>query len=300
MATAQKFAACRYCTFAANRKTELWHHYQLSHWHSKHGVPCLVDVRCPHRFKSFASFKSHVSRIHVVDNRQCHYINCNMCMKSLQGIEAFFSHLRQHVSLHEFVDCPFDGCKFRSNISSTFRSHISRVHSCKDIKLLKAIHISIAGSSSGSNSEMFGSNEDSAIPLETDEIEDEIVLPAELVNMVCDKEKIVHLIAGLCLRMQVQFNVPTSAVDEILSTLNRISCFSTSNLCQKLKVELRNIGISESSLLSPIEELVKDENIFSKCTSNSSDYFRGVGVLGTHKRRMSLQIQIPIRSSNRI
>ena len=287
MATAQKFAACRYCTFTANRKTELWRHYQLSHCHSKHGVPCLVDGRCPHRFKSFASFKSHVSRIHVADYQPCLNINCNMCMKSVQGIEAFFSHLRQHVSLHEFVDCPFDGCMFRSNVSTTFRSHISRVHSCKDVKLLKATHISTAGSSSGSNSQMVGSDNDSAIPLETDEIEDGMVLPTESVNMVYDEEKIVHLIAGLCLRMQVIFNVPISAVDEVLSALNRISYFSTLNLCQKLKVALQNVGISENSLLSPIEELVKDENIFSKCTSNSSDYFCGVGVLGTHKRRMS-------------
>jgi len=98
---------CRYCSFSNVKRLVLWQHCKLCHAHHGPEVPCLAQDGCPHRFKSYTSFKSHYSRIHNKDaDKECAdgcKIQCIKCNMIVVGLETFLTHLRRHVSSHEYV-----------------------------------------------------------------------------------------------------------------------------------------------------------------------------------------------------
>ena len=280
---------CRYCSFSNVKRLVLWQHYKLCHAHHGPEVPCLSQDGCPNRFKSYTSFKSHYSRIHRKDaDEECAdrcKLQCMKCNMILVGLEMFLKHLRRHISLHEYVSCPYEGCSFGSNVATTFRSHMSRSH-CKDVALLKS-HLRLVPSCSMEN--MTGEREqvDSEPPsgLPDDFVEDSV-------DAVSDdddaQEKIVHSIAALCLRMQCVFNIPSASVDEILKCLNTISSFDSLHLCGKIEQAVLGLGYNDSQLVARLRSTVMEENMVVNCTRKSSDVSSTVqGVLSTNDRRMT-------------
>jgi hypothetical protein len=70
--------------------------------------------------------------------------------------------------------------------------------------------------------------------------------------------------------MQVVCNIP---VDEILCSLNMISSYSASHPSRKIKSALEPAGFNENGLVSSVEQMIIDGDIFAKCTSKGSDRY---------------------------
>ena len=280
---------CRYCSFSNVKRLVLWQHCKLCHAHHGPEVPCLAQDGCPHRFKSYTSFKSHYSRIHNKDaDKECAdgcKIQCIKCNMIVVGLETFLTHLRRHVSSHEYVSCPYEGCSFGSNVATTFRSHMSRMH-CKDVALLKS-HLCLVPSCSMENTTGEHEQVDSEPPsgLHDDFVEDIVEAISDDGDM---QEKIVHSIAALCLRMQCVFNIPSASVDEILKCLTTISSFDSLHLCGKIQQAVLGLGYNDSQLVARLKTTVMEENTVVNCTRKSSDVSSTVqGMLSTNDRRMT-------------
>lgn len=131
---------CRYCQFTTEKKVHLWNHYKVTHGRLKQGIPCFHDSVCPHKFASLAALKTHTSRVHE-PKLLCKQIACSVCKLMFQSLNPYWSHLRKHVSQHEYVACPYNACDFGSEISSTFRSHLSRVHAAATWTDIKGVYL---------------------------------------------------------------------------------------------------------------------------------------------------------------
>jgi len=269
--------------FSNVKRLVLWQHYKLCHAHHGPEVPCLAQDGCPHRFKSYTSFKSHYSRIHNKDaDKECadgckiQCIKCNMMDQKRSW------HTLGDVSSHS---CRYEGCSFGSNVATTFRSHMSRTH-CKDVALLKS-HLRLVPSCSTENTTGEHEQVDSEPPsgLHDDFVEDIVEAISDDDDM---QEKTVHTIAALCLRMQCVFNIPFASVDEILKCLTTISSFDSLHLCGKIQQAVLGLGYNDSQLVARLKTTIMKRNIVVNCTRKSSNVSSTVqGVLSTNDRRMT-------------
>lgn len=51
-----------------------------------------------------------------------------MIFKDLCQPSQFLTHIRNHLKKHDTVKCPFKDCELKTNVLSTFSSHITRKH----------------------------------------------------------------------------------------------------------------------------------------------------------------------------
>jgi len=280
---------CRYCSFTNVKRLVLWHHYKLCHAHHGQMVPCLAQDSCPQRFKSYTSFKSHCSRTHTDDAADAHMERCEMqcskCSMKLVGLETYLSHLRRHVSSQEYVNCPYEGCNFGSNVATTFRSHMSRLH-CKEVSLIKSNLRSIVSSCSMDTSESQQIDCDADSVCHGDDFSAEDAVRVFQENHM--EEKIVHSVAALCLRMQSVFNIPSASIDDILKCLHTITSFDSFHLCHKIEEAVLGLGYNDSQLITLVRNIVMEESTFIKCIGKSQEVCNAVqGILCTNDRRMS-------------
>lgn len=281
---------CKYCSFTNAKRLVLWHHYKLCHAHHVQGVPCIAKDACPQRFKSYASFRSHCSRTHNNEDaaavERCE-LQCSRCKVIVVELESYLAHLRKHVCSHEYVECPYEGCSFGSNVSTTFRSHLSRSH-CKNASLIKS-HLLLVQPSCNNESTIREHEqlEESVSGLDSDEFLEDTSLMAESVDDDAE-QKVLHSAASLCLTMQCVFNIPSTTVDEILKSLNTINTFDGVQLCHKIEDAIQELGYNDSQLVAVIKKNVLEQNIFVKCTGKSTDVCSSVqGMLSTNDRRMT-------------
>jgi len=192
-----------------------------------------------------------------------------------------------HVCSHEYVECPYTGCSFGSNVPTTFRSHLSRSH-CKNASLIKS-HLLVAEPSCN-NESTIGEHEqleESVSGLDGDEFLEDTSLIAESVEDDAE-QKVLHSAESLCLTMQCVFNIPSTTVDEILNSLNTINTFDGVQLCHKIEDAIQELGYNDSQLVASIKKIVLEQNVLVKCTGKSTDVCSSVqGMLSTNDRRMT-------------
>lgn len=111
-------------------------HYKLDHIHNQHmpSWPFVIET-CSMKFQNYASLRGHLTRCHSVISKMSEnlVLVCDNCNGSIHDLSSYLKHLRNHVSNNETVKCPILGSasspwSFTSNVSSTFRSHLSRCH----------------------------------------------------------------------------------------------------------------------------------------------------------------------------
>lgn len=106
--------------------------------------PCAHDD-CSRSFKSYAGFKTHLYRDHVVRHKStqflvsqsthttilsCASFACNvpLCNRASGNMRDLIQHVKGHIEQGVCMDCPFAGCSKKFNKKSTFSSHMSRKH----------------------------------------------------------------------------------------------------------------------------------------------------------------------------
>ncbi|KAK0150746.1 hypothetical protein N1851_008152 [Merluccius polli] len=181
------------CKFETPRKTELLKHYRLRHVHSGHFLPCLY-WECYCSFKTWASFKSHMSRSHssheTVKANDFLSFKCPCCTSSTISTEReYFEHIGRHLKKQETVT----------------RKHTP--HSLDDFKA-ELLHRYV----NPVNAEDDPADEED---FERGEVYDEEM--KELPNLI--EANLAHLF----LKLQSIFNVPNRCIDEVVEELNFIS-----------------------------------------------------------------------------
>ena len=204
---------CRWCRYASEKRFSLWKHYSLEHSQAIGGVPCCFDD-CPQTFNLYATLKSHVSKCHRNTKKRARdnaRFSCNHCESIQPTFGDFMTHIRKHTSNNERIECPFRDCDYKTNVGSTFRSHLSRWHSSCCADDLKAEICGRNKNVVGGEELMYDESdevENDADDLDDEDFRDEVT-EGESNDLDC---KILHNLALFFLQLQVVSGVPVSAI----------------------------------------------------------------------------------------
>jgi len=127
---------CKYCSFICLKRSRLLHHYNVRHFQQGRSTefPYLYND-CPMTFARIGSLKAHISKNH--DNRAASVgvtLKCIAWHELCYNLPHMLKHLRRHTTMKELVSCPFQECKFKSNVTTTFSAHLTKKHRNDDVK----------------------------------------------------------------------------------------------------------------------------------------------------------------------
>ena len=275
---------CKICFASKLSRKSLWLHVKSKHAvHApKKLLPCLFN-NCVFSFASLSSLTSHLSRCHPCDDKQqmkAHKLQCLHCNAICFTIHSFMTHLRVHVRRSETVVCPVAGCPFKSNVLGTFWSHYSRKHSFLTYKSIRD-EIRCKSVADTATADASTVNIDDDVQNETCVSDPDLDMDAGPAERDCTEQSTMndleHELALFFLKLETVYGISRSAIQAIISDLNRMNQMSVSFLRGKL-VSLLNSHSCSDSLSTEVFDLLKDGLPFAKVSGAQS-------LLSTYWRR---------------
>ncbi len=267
---------CKYCaTFVHCDPMEMFRHYMVDHSHISDGYQCAYPM-CYQRFKTKQAFRNHLETFHSSNAGMI--FRCSMCSDKFVHKQSLMKHLHAHVNNDEKTQCPY--CTYSTNISSTYRSHLARKHDansevCAEFQIVSAqSQESIRDPQGNPTSSTVNTvdNEHDDMETDSDHVES---------SPIIDDDKIEHMIATLFLKMQVQFYIPITSIEQIIETLNCIFSVERDNWLHNIKSALEKKNLPDG-MIDTVMEIVADEihsTLFDSTqpgASLSSDYRRNL------------------------
>lgn len=202
-----------------SKRYELLRHYKLAHGHfgQRHPYPCTY-FECPCSFKTWNALKTHLSKSHVSPkSAEVEIYTCSLCPGSaIPSNREYFAHIYNHLKRFETVTCMYQNCSYQSNIYASFKSHKSRKHSTCTVNDLKVgvvtngnVHEDNSPEECCPDDPETGSDLDSQELIEADKNE----------NL---EDAVIHKLASVLLKLEINSHVPTSAIDVLLEDLHFI------------------------------------------------------------------------------
>lgn len=214
---------CVLCEHTTASLVSYVNHYKLHK--SVHNVkfPCGVPG-CYRTFKTYSTFKSHVSSEHshysraVRVSRSVQYIGnvhleCRFsnCQKKCENISDLFAHLRSHIQEGEEINCPFPDCSAKYRVISSFSSHVSRYHRNIDAKVFDNTN-TIIGEHAENVNEVVPANPDDVCLENTVNNNDSII----------KEDAYLRSVALFYLKLQAKYHIPQSTIQKVTSDLTDI------------------------------------------------------------------------------
>ena len=220
--------------------------------------PCK-HTDCNRRFKTYSSFKSHCSRDHSRSKQFQSQLSsdgisllCNVstCTLNCANLQNLLSHLREHLSNNEDIQCPFSGCCKIFVKKSSFSSHLSRCHKNYSVSQVASTFIpAVPFADEG----VFNGDVAADSYEECDDDSDSEV-SSDLVEV--DKGEFVNSLALFYLKLQAKYILPASTIQTIIDETQVIHNLSQSFLSRKL----RNILTAHDLSKKVVDEI--DQELF--------------------------------------
>ena len=264
------------CKFKARNHKVYVKHLQF-HDSFLHKVMCQLKG-CQREFSNVSMLKTHIKTCHrqprtsTVSLRQNQLIEELAHLRCLQTecgrqtvstLADLKKHLKCHTDKRDMVFCPFAGCSYETNVSGSFKSHLSRKHPLQQVQGLKSEIVSEASrgviEDVTANSEVAGkTTEDHFDELieQSDEDEDSLDL---IDDALLDEENFVKSLSIVFNNWMNVAGIPYSTVNLIVSEV-----FKSYQMGADLtKHHIRNIlisqGFDEKQVQDIIENVGKDD-----------------------------------------
>nr|XP_046269580.1 uncharacterized protein LOC124072313 isoform X1 [Scatophagus argus] len=250
---------CKECSVELASRYLLLQHFRQIHGHLRgnYRYPCPY-TDCPCTFNIWSKLLNHTYKSHARQltpkpleayTFQCHVCSC----RELATERDFFQHLNGHLRHNETVPCVFLGCRFKTNIYSTFNTHRNRKHKQY---LLKDFQANVISTSTNFN--------------QLDNSADWLTEPRDTERTLsCDDAAELHLpnfieekVACILLKLENIVHVPKVVIDEVLSELHYILC------TQSLPLTKATVSDVFQSRNLQVEDSVVDELSTVICKSN--------------------------------
>ncbi|KAK0131259.1 Sterile alpha motif domain-containing protein 3 [Merluccius polli] len=245
---------CKHCAFSSSAKSGLLRHYRLQHWTFSRGNSLLcIHTDCPCSFKTWNSLRTHLSRCHAavaapVAVGVAYSFLCKVCSNPFSTEKDFFLHVGYHLRSLETVECPFEGCTFKTNIYGTFQTHRSRKHnphSFSDFKVEILRKHQISREPCGSELDAEFCEESNTADSESDVQEDDTSAIEGTIGALLLKLESIYNVSGKCidnLVEELQFICGSASVPNIrkivVSTLKKNNCSYDETVISELVGEL--------------------------------------------------------------
>ena len=233
------------------------------------------------KYEHYSSMKAHVSKAHRTGNQIYGDCNCKCPMTGCQflttSFATFMTHLRKHVRNNEMVTCPYKQCLHKTNVASTFRAHISKVHKeagGSDLKEeVMQNEVDVINECTESNFQNIAVDDDG-----DDDGDYHVEKEGETAT---NDDNVLNTLALFFLQMQVKYNIPAYAVQKLVDGIAEIDAL-TRPLLEKRVTEIlqENKAAGDVSNAGEIVETLFNELPFLKYTQKK-------GELSSHKRRQT-------------
>lgn len=261
---------CKLCSTVVPGKSDILKHYRLHHgtFGHSHALPC-IHVDCPCSFKSWSSFRSHLSRYHP--EAKSHNspqvslsFTCPLCQNpGFPNEKDFFEHIGHHLKNNETVKCVFIECDHQTNVYGTFATHKHRKHTPHTSQDFKP------GIIRGLPEEALDCE-----AFEEDEIRNDANHEASSTNAHCEEEDgsnvVVEYIASLLLKLESVHNVSVRCIDELVDDLHFIANSAPISSVKSIIVShlmKNNQTIDDTVVTSLVEELCNSNPLSAALSS---------------------------------
>lgn len=193
---------------------------------------------CNKTFKVLASYTAHKSRIHACTDQTdalLHNLRCPYCNYTCFKASKLLMHFHEHISLGTNIECPFLGCSKHFNVSSSFRSHISRCHKGATYKS----HIVDVKMPSNQN-KTFNIND-----IESETIGGSINTDTS----VSSSDELAKYLGHMLLKFQAKYNIPSSTVQSMTRDIEGLV-----NIYEEKWLEILFTTLAEKGNLTGIDK----------------------------------------------
>lgn len=267
-------------------------------------VSCCYS-NCICKFRNLPSYFSHLKKhLRYSSSKPCICMLCKQCFKSLRDL---LFHFKFHFLCKEFVTCPFKNCNKKYKLHVSMKAHISRFH--KQSKLKSEVQ-------DFEKPEPFNRIAIENVQIENEDMElienEDMELSTQ--NLSCDTKIVVNkgemnsYIGLFLLKLQAKYNIPSEAVDVIVSGISDILNMNLNCLLNRVFRYLKDCENPDETL-SVIKETITQNVECLKQSYISSHvrmkHFTSLGlispreiILGQNKFRKICSYQyVPVRSS---
>ncbi|XP_059195787.1 uncharacterized protein LOC131976671 [Centropristis striata] len=271
--------SCKLCAAVFDKRAQLLEHFRLHHsnFSSVSPLPCLYDD-CICTFQSVNALKIHLTRLHsqtVEPGKNqvgCVSFICSVCeFRQLFDDKSLLSHLRTHLKQHEMIDCPFNGCHYRTNVYTSFNAHKSRNHPDCDVSDFKD-EVVLTETTSGL---MLNQDEcDGGGPSQnSSELDALDCNPLESMDGSGELQTQLRTnLASLFLKMHSVLHVSELAIQEIVESLAQIFMLSKPLVRESVIRVLQDHDQSISDgFLHELVEAIMNSNVFVSATSEGAE-----------------------------
>ena len=278
-----------YCKFCAHKISALKTHidHQKHHRNISKFLYCGYKT-CKRIFKTYAFLSTHLHQKHDLrfkkegnplsiscDKRGKFVCTVDICRKEFDNMYQLIKHLKFHISNQQEIVCPYQKCRKKYTVLSSFTGHLTRSHKKHvDQKVINTgSNFEISTENSGSQQML---NEE---PLEI-EIQQDILLPQEHAkiefNSNIEADLFLENIAQFYLKLGSQFLIPVSTIQYIVSEINNMHNDNQVITQHKLKEQLLACNITPNK----IDQILTD-------SFNSSPFIETNKTLETDFKRKS-------------
>ncbi|KAK3932682.1 Zinc finger and BTB domain-containing protein 17 [Frankliniella fusca] len=268
---------CKYCDLSSSSISQYARHAAIHKLRKNFNVPCPY---CDRQMK-FASLESHISRFHRSARLRPQVMNiqmvkCSTCRLELSTRKDYMDHMQSHLKAGVQIQCVLSNCQTPFMDKRKFQKHMSRCHAgVADFFEPTVVSVSECRSSSDEHSDEDGDadagGQDKNFDCTEGAAEDFDPYPYSTIK---------DEVAKFYLRLEGDFNLPTSTVQMIAEQIKLITELSHHRLKIALKQELESFQIDALVISSVIGQTFKADPIFNvHHKSEDTDH------LGTHHLR---------------
>lgn len=265
---------CKYCSLSFRSAAEYCDHIRIHKLWKNFTIPC---TSCNRQVKSLTSLQSHMSRFHrnVRERptiKSIKAVKCSECKIELDTRSKYKGHMEAHLTAGVSITCVLTNCSSKFVDKKKFVKHMSRCHR-SEVTDFAAIEKTVSEAS-------FPLVEDTEYDDDHPEAEDEE--PEQETFYDCSSEAtkdtsnidgvsedpypeyvIKDEIARFYLKLEGQYSLATSIVQDIAQEIKLISELSHHRLKIALMKELQTANLEEQIISSIVKKTFKCDPIFN-------------------------------------
>lgn len=184
----------------------------------------------------------------------CDDVNCRKQCIDLRDLVA---HLKEHLSNHELIHCPFRSCNRTFKVKSSFTSHVARTHRHEtDV-----------------NTRVTYSEPSVSSQIESNETETGMDLSKNQSQVTEDIDISSLYKRNLCLfymQLQAKYLVPSSTIQMIVEEMNVLNDICHQYTKDKIKETLRANGNMSDAEVDSVFQSLQETDLHAACSSHLS------------------------------
>ena len=268
---------CKICAHKSASLTLYGKHHRI---HSNyHKIPCGI-LKCDRSFKTFSSFKCHLTRDHSTlqnNNKILKLQNVGFVTHCLLpgcqmecSLNTLISHLKKHIDEGFEIQCPVAGCSKKYSVKSSLTAHLSIKHKNRITLVERGIDLN-ANVFVYLNTETHPEREDRTLENDGDGEQNDLEIND---TKDINTNMFVENVGLFFLKLQCKYHIPVSTVQEICRELNNLHSVSSESFINYLDRRLSS-EINEETKLAILSE-VKNRDPFITALDTENGILRTI------------------------